>query len=383
MARWLKRLAVLLVVLAVVLALRYTVFRPAPVDVTVYVVARGRVEETVTNSKAGTVETRHRARLSPETGGRVAELAVREGDRVTTGQVLVRLDDSQQRAQLDLAMRSADTAREREREACLAAQLAQRDMERVEGLAPDELVSAQMLDQAVSRRDVAAAGCDAAASQARQAAAQVTVARTELDRTILRAPFDGIVAEKEIEKGEWITPSPPGVPIPPVIDLIDPDAIYVRAPLDEIDLRRVEVGRPVRITMDAFPGRSFPGRVTRIAPFILDVAEQSRTFDVETAFDDEAFARTVPPGGSADIEVILDVRDQVLRIPAYALIEGKRALVLEGDGLVGHDVEVGLRNWEFAEIRSGLSEGDRVVVSLDRAEVREGARAREAATVER
>jgi HlyD family secretion protein len=142
--------------------------------------------------------------------------------------------------------------------------------------------------------------------------------------------------------------------------------------------------------------------VTRIAPYITDVAEQSRTFEVEATFDDAGFARTLPPGASADIEVILRARDDVLRIPTYALLEGKRVLVLEscsggsglagrashlltirGECLVSQDVRAGLKNWEFVEITEGLREGQRVVVSLDRAEVKEGARARQAAVTEK
>jgi HlyD family secretion protein len=73
--------------------------------------------------------------------------------------------------------------------------------------------------------------------------------------------------------------------------------------------------------------------------------------------------------------VILDARDDVLRIPSYALLEGGRVLVLEGDELAEKPVVAGLRNWEFTEITEGLHEGDRVVTSLDRPEVKKGARA--------
>ena len=405
MQRFLRRFALLGVMAVVgILLLRFTLLRADPVPVTVYVVARGRVEQTVTNSKAGTVKTHHRAKLSPETGGRAADVNVRKGDRVRAGDVLVRLDDAQYRAQVTNAERALDAAKEGESQACLEAGLAERDQTRAEGLASDRIVSEERLDQARSRRDVARASCQAARARARQLASQVEVARAELRKTVVLAPFDGVVAEVSIEPGEWVTPSPPGLPMPAILDLLDPDAIYVSAPLDEVDREKVLVGQPVRITMDAFPGRSFPGRVTRVAPYISDVAVESRTFEVEANFEDAAFARTLPPGASADIEVILDALDNVLRVPTYVVVEGKRVLLLEdecpsdrgvggllrgvlsarsGGCLVSRDVTIGLKNWEFAEVRDGLSEGDRVVVSLDRAEVREGARARQAAVTER
>ena len=404
MRRWVRRLAIAAVALAVFLVLRYTFFRPDPAPVTVFVVAKGRVEQTVTNSKAGTVKTRHRAKLSPDIGGRVVELAARKGTRVRAGDVLLRLEDSQYRAELSLTERALDAAGGDEKEACLSADLAARDLARIGGLVRDRMVSEQELDQARSRGEMSRTTCESARSRKAQAASQVEVARSQLAKTVLRAPFDGVVAEVTTERGEWITPSPPGIPMPAVLDLIDTDSVYVSAPLDEVDLGKVTVGQPVRITMDSYPGRSFPGRVTRVAPYVQDVAEQSRTFEVEAAFDDGALARTLAAGASADIEVILGAREGVLRVPAYSLLEGRRALVLapecpgdlslggrleafllakQGECIVSKEVGVGLKNWEFAEITSGLSEGDRAVVSLDRAEVKAGARARQTAVTEK
>ena len=91
--------------------------------------------------------------------------------------------------------------------------------------------------------------------------------------------------------------------------------------------------------------------------------------------DDAEFASTLLPGTSADIEVILEERKDVLRIPTGSLMEGNRALVLAGGLPEERQLEIGLRNWNFTEVRSGLSEGDKVVISLDRVEVADGAEA--------
>ena len=128
--------------------------------------------------------------------------------------------------------------------------------------------------------------------------------------------------------------------------------------------------------MDAYPGRSFAGRLVRLARYVEDREAQNRTFEVEVEFDDAAFVRTLLPGTSADVEVVLDARERVLRVPTYALLQGDRVLVLRGDILASVTVTTGLRNWDFVEVTGGLAEGDRVVVSLDRVEVREGARVR-------
>lgn len=361
---------------AIGVALRWTLFRPAAVPVTVFRVARGRVEDTVTNSRAGTVKSRRRASLSPDLGGRVHELPAREGDAVREGQVLMRLFDGDVRAEVDMRARAVDAAAAGHREACLRAAQAGRDLDRAGRLSQDAIVSVESLDQAQSRRAMADAACDAARAAEAQAIAALAFARVNLSKTVLRAPFGGIVSEVSAEVGEWITPSPPGVPIPPVMVLFDPAAIYVSAPMDEVDVAKVATGLPVRVTFDAYPGRAETGRVTRVAPYVLDVEEQNRTFEIEVSLDDAAFAGKLLPGTSADVEVILDRREDVPRIPAYALMEGNRVLVVREGRLEGIQVEPGLKNWEFVEIVRGLSPGHAVVVSLDRAEVKEGAEAR-------
>ena len=373
-ARWLRRAVVLVAILAALLILRLTVLAPAAVPVTVFRVAAGRVEKSVTNSKAGTVKSRRRATLSPDVGGRVAQLPARKGARVKTGDVLMRIADADFRAQVQVEESAIETARSARTEACRQAELAQRDLARNRRLASENIVSPELLDQLESRRDVAVASCQTAGSRIRQAEAGLAVAKANLEKTALRAPFDGIVADVTTELGEWIMPSPPGLPIPPVIVLYDDGATYISAPMDEVDVARVRLGQPVRVTLDAYSGRSFSGKVTRVAPYVLDVQEQNRTFEIEAELDDGDFARTLLPGTTADVEVILNARDRVLRIPSYALLEGNHVLVVRDGRLTARAVKTNLRNWQFAEITDGLAAGEAVAVSLDRAEVKEGAR---------
>ncbi len=372
--RW-RRIVVVAAVVAAAAFVKGVLLRPAPVPVTVFRVARGRVEETVTNSRAGTVKARRRATLSPEVGGRVEELAIREGDRVRAGQVLMRIADADVKAQRELAERSLEVARAQETEACRQAEQARRDVARSEALARDEIVSATLLEQAQTAHDVTSAACETARARVAQARAQLELSGVGVAKSVLRAPFGGVVAKVSTEVGEWITPSPPGLPIPPVVDLFDPDALYVTAPIDEVDVGKVRTGVPVRVTLDAYPGQVTQGRVSRVAPYVADVREQNRTLDIEVELLDRTFARRLLPGTSADVVVVLDARDGVLRVPSYALLEGGKALVLDRGILVERRVEVGVRNWEYAEVKSGLAEGDAVVVTLDRAEVKAGARA--------
>ena len=131
-----------------------------------------------------------------------------------------------------------------------------------------------------------------------------------------------------------------------------------------------------RITLDAYRGRHFPGKLRRIAPYVLAVEKQARTVEVEVEFDDPGAVRHLLVGYSADVEVIVAGRDTVLRIPTTALLPGNRVLVLgAGDTLEERRIEIGLSNWEFTEVKSGLARGDRVVTSLERAGVKAGVRA--------
>jgi HlyD family secretion protein len=374
--RWIHRILIPAGVVAVIVVLRLTVLRPAPVPVTVYRVALGRVEDTVVNSRAGTVKSRLRAQMSPGLAGLVAEIPVKKGEAVHKGEVVLRLDDREYRAQLVLAERSLDAARANAKEACLTAEQAARDRQRTEELARQGLAAAQTLEQARTNAETAAAACSAAREGTKQAQASVAVARATLDKTAMIAPFNGVVLDVTAEVGEWISPSPPGVFIPPVVDLIDPHSLYVSAPLDEADVAKVRVGLPVRITMDAFRGQSFPGTISYVSSYVETAQEQNRTLTVEAVFDQKDLPPNLLPGLSADIEVILGAKDGVLRIPTYALLEGDRVLLVKGDHLESVKVKTGLHNWEFTEVTSGLSAGDRVVVSLDRPEVKAGARVR-------
>ena len=161
------------------------------------------------------------------------------------------------------------------------------------------------------------------------------------------------------------------MPTPPAIDLIDDSCLYVEAPMDEVDAPKIHPGQAVRISLDAMPGRHFPGKVKRIAPYITAVEKQARTVDVEATFDDPAAPGTLLVGYSADLEVILAVREDVVRIPTSALLEGSRVLVAGADGrLIERRIKTGLSNWEFVEVVDGLQAGERVVISLERAGVK-------------
>jgi HlyD family secretion protein len=165
------------------------------------------------------------------------------------------------------------------------------------------------------------------------------------------------------------------VPTPPAIDLIDDSCLYVKAPMDEVDAPKIKIGQPVRITLDALPGKVLPGTVRRVAPYVSAVEKQARTVDVEIEFTQPENTGKLLVGYSADVEIILDGRDNVLRIPTAAIQEGGKVLLFNPDSgkLEERKIKTGLANWEFTEVLEGLAAGDRIVTSLEKEGVKAGA----------
>jgi HlyD family secretion protein len=350
--------------------------RPQPVRVAVATVEQGTVTATVANTRAGTVDACNRAKLAPAMGGQIADLPVKKGQQVAAGQVLLELWNADQRARVVQAERDAVATRSRAREVCVTADVMARNADRIRRLRADNLVSEGDADKATGDADASAAGCAAARDQERVSQARVDVARAELERTILRAPFAGVVAEINGEVGEFVTPSPMGVMTPPTIDLVDGSCLYISAPIDEVDAPAVRAGQRAVITLDAFPDQRFPGVVRRVAPYVLDTEKQARTVEVEAEIE-EPQKYNLLPGYSADVEVILEDRPGVLRVPTQAVLDGKRVFVFDPGARRLREQEVvrGVHNWEYTEIRSGLEPGELVVTSVDREGVADGAAA--------
>ncbi|MBX3464408.1 MAG: efflux RND transporter periplasmic adaptor subunit [Planctomycetes bacterium] len=368
-----RRLVAALAVLGLATAGIRLALRREPPAVLVHTVVRGPVEATVANTRAGTVNARRRAKLAPGQGGQVAALHVRAGDRVVQGQVLIELWNADLRAQRALAESEVQRANAVAEEAQLRAELADREAERQRQLLAEQISTGERVDRADSEARAARAAQRAAAAQALVGRRQIEVVDAQLERTLVRAPFDGIVAEVNGEVGEFVTPSPVGIPTPPAVDLIDDGAPYVTAPIDEVDAALVRVGMPVRVLLDAFAARAFAGRVRRIAPYVLDREKQARTVDVEVEFVGPAPDVALLAGYSADVEIVLQQRDHAVRVPTEAVRDGT-VFVRGGDGRLSlRRVGPGLANWRFTEIASGLEPGEVVVLSRDRDGVADGA----------
>src|SRR5215831_2658349 len=251
---------------AVIIAAAGLIFyftRSEPIAVDVALTDRGPVAETVTNTRAGTIKACERARLAPTIGGQIAQLPVKKGDRVKKGQLLLELWNQDLRAAVSLAERDAVAAVARAEQACIAAKFARQDAVRVGALIGQKLVSADAVDKANGDAESKEAMCRAATQDTKVSQARIDQAKAGLERTQLRAPFDGIVAEINGEIGEFVTPSPVGIPTPPAVDVVNTKCIYITAPIDEVDAPRIRENMRARVTLDAFKEKFFPAHVRR------------------------------------------------------------------------------------------------------------------------
>jgi len=315
------------------------------------------VEQSVSNTRAGTIDACRRSKMSPAMGGQIAVIVVKEGDMVEKGQVLLELWNKETKARVKAAQRSAE-------QTCIISAKAQRDAERSTELFSKGLTSDEAKEAAVTNAESGAAACNAAK-------AQVEVNQASLERTQLIAPFGGIVAEIEGELGEYVTPSPVGVATKPTLDLIDNTCIYIKAPIDEIDAPEVIAGLKARITMDAFGQKEFPATVRRVAPYVLDLEKQARTVEIEAVFDNPQ--EFLLPGYSADITIIIDTSEATLSIPSQALMGGGFVYLINPDNTISKkEIEVGLSNWQHTEVLEGLTLEDEIVLSVDRLGLEDG-----------
>ena len=368
-----KNFYIFLLVVFVGITAFWLLSRPQPILVTLVSAERGSVTVTVVNTRAGTVDACRRAELSPALGGQISRLPVSDGDYVEEGQLLLELWNADLKAERTRAERDAIASRSRAREVCVIADVAQREANRLTQIEAQGLASVEAAEKAVGDAESRAAACAAARDVTTVSEARIAIAEAALERTRLTAPFPGVIAEINGELGEFVTPSPVGIPMPPTVDLIDATCLYISAPIDEVDAPLVKEGLPAIISLDAFPDRKFSGYVRRVAPYVLDLEKQARTVEIEAEINDTNNDDLLP-GYSADVEVLLANREDVLRIPTSVITESNKIFIFQKETgrLTLIEVETGLSNWEFTEITAGLREGEQVVSSIDREGIGDG-----------
>ena len=268
-ARWFVLVGCVLLVLAGGL-LWFNLTRSEPPTVRT-AVARVASQEPISSSvldASGYVTARRQATVSAKITGKVTEVLIEEGMRVKEGDVLARLDDTEAKAQLALAQAQLTAARSQLAE--IRAQLIQveRDYTRQQALFNRQLISVQALDAALAQRDMLRARLASTEEQIKVAQESVAVAQVQLDNTVVRAPFSGVVVAKAAQPGEIISPMSAGGGFTRtgIGTIVDMDSLEIQVDVNEAFINRVKPEQPVEAMLNAYPEWKIPGAVIAIIP---------------------------------------------------------------------------------------------------------------------
>ena len=365
--RWLGIAILLLAVLG--LAAWFWAGRPATVSVAVAErQADGAAPASVLDG-SGYVTARRQATVSSKVTGKVEEVLLEEGMEVEEGQVLARLDDSIQIVQVELAKAQEESAEAALEETRAQLREAELTVQRTGSLVDREITSQAELDAAIANRDALAARLRRQQKDLEAAREAVALRRQELEDTVIRAPFDGVVVTKDAQPGEMISPvsAGGGFTRTGIGTVVDMGSLEIEVDVNEAYIQRVHAGQPVNAILDAYPDWRIPARVITLVP---TADRQKATVKVRIGFL-ELDPRILPDMG---VKVSFEAEEGeegsagstgVVTVPAAAVVrrDGRDVVYLAIDGQVERRaVTVADSRGDTARVTAGLSGGERVVV---------------------
>jgi HlyD family secretion protein len=285
--------------------------------------ARVRLENVTSMVRApGKIEPRTQVKISADIMGKIVRLAVKEGDKVRKGQLLLQLDDAQYRSAYNQARAALASAQARHRDTQSTLKTVSANFERQKALFEQKLLSQAEWDQATSNYESARIAASTASEDVVRSQAALAAAADNLAKTRFVAPIEGVVSALNVEAGEIVimgTMNNPGTQILVVSDL---SRMLVRADVDETDVVDMRLGQKAKITVDALPDTSFAGTVTEIGNTAkrsaIGTVEGQTNFEVKVVFDE-----TVPevrPGMTADVEIETATHEKTLAVPVQAVV---------------------------------------------------------------
>ncbi|RLA84264.1 MAG: hypothetical protein DRG31_05180 [Deltaproteobacteria bacterium] len=327
-----------------------------PVPVEVFKVKRERVERWI--EAVGTVMPRQAVRITPKVPGKIEAIYVQEGDRVSQGEPLVKLEQKDFLLAVDRAEAAYLKAKAQLERARVALEDARRDWKRGKFLFAQKVISQREYEKLETAFKAARSRYDLAQAQLQEAEVLLRQAKKELADTVIRAPFSGYVSERFVDPGQRAYTMPPTE----ILELLDLSQVKVVFDLPERDLPSVKEGQPLRVFPDALPERAFSGKVTKVYP---KVDPTTRTFRAEGVLDNPE--GLIKPGMFVRVKVLLG-EEETLLIPADAVLRLQGTgevycFVVEEGRAQRRELEVGRRLDSFVEVLGGLREGELVVVS--------------------
>ena len=360
-----KHLLLLAGILALGLILRLTVFGPPEVQVA-RLAKRDLVAQVYGN---GTVEAKVVVNIASKITGRLVEVRVDQGDLVKRGQVLAKLEASELQAQAGQAAATAEKAsaavaleQANLQKAQASLLLAEKNGRRFSALAAKELISTQEAEQyetalLLARQETAraAAALHAAGRERIAVTAALAASRARLADSLILAPEDGIIIRRDLEPGATVSA---GLPI---FLLANPATVWVKANVDEAQLKGVTPGQPATISLRSAPGEKFPGQVARLAWESDRVTEE---LEVDVAFT--PIRKNFRLGEQAEVLIAVNTRQGAPSIAKAALLtrdKQRGVWLVAGNRLQFRRVVTGVEDHNFIEITSGLTDQETIVLA--------------------
>lgn len=343
--------------------------RPVEVEVAVVSERAAGTQATVLNA-SGYVTARRRATVSSKVTGKVIEVNVEEGMAVREGQVLARLDDSTARAALALVEAQAEAARGNMRESEVRLAEARVTLARFEQLVKDGIGTRADVDRARAEVDSLVARIASAKEQVSVAESQVALQKTNLDDTIIRAPFSGVAISRDAQAGEMVSPvsAGGGFTRTGICTIVDMRSLEIEVDVNESYIGRVRPNQDVTAVLDAYPDFQIPARVITTVP---TADRQKATVLVRIGFR-ELDPRILPDMG-VKVTFLREAGDspaqaaQPTALVARSVVrqDGDQSIVfvVTGETVERRTVRVGASDGDRLEILAGLRAGERVVVS--------------------
>lgn len=292
----------------------------------------------------------------PRANGRLESILVKMGDRVTKGQLVAKMEDRDVQEQVNQAQANLEVNKATviQRESDL--KVAQTTLDRTQAAFEHGLMAKQNLEDTQARYNSALAQVSVAKSQVMQTQARIDELKITLSNTSIISPVDGFVGKRNLDPGAFAGANTP------ILSVVDLSNVRLVANLVEKDFKRVEPGVVAKVEVDAFPGETFAGRVSRVAP-VFDPATRTAAMEIEVPNP----GYRLKPGMYARVQLTAERRANSLAVPRAAIIdiEGQRGVyVIDGSSTARFKaIRTGLQDGEFVEILDGLGEGDRVVTT--------------------
>ncbi|MBN1594183.1 MAG: efflux RND transporter periplasmic adaptor subunit [Candidatus Coatesbacteria bacterium] len=329
--------------------------KAAPVEVKVQTAELGPIQTTI--QVTGVVKAAQEAKLGTKVPGRVAKVNVDEGDKVEKDHELVVLEQTDFKLAVQEAEAAVKNARASASVAKVSLEKANRDYERFLKLRNQSAVSEQSFEDVDTAKRVAADKLTLAQAGLAQANARLDSVKQQLSDSIIRAPFSGVVVGKMTNEGEFV-----GAGGPPLVWLMDLSTVKIDVGIPEENSGKVSVGQSARVTLDAFPGKSFTGEVITVNP---RVDANNRSYNVQIQVDNDDPDYFLNSGMFARVTLITGIKDDALIVPSKALVtvEGKRLLyVAEKSVAKERRIVVGAADNGNVEIISGLEPEEQVII---------------------